>query len=91
MPDEVVHSLGSMPPVPAGPIASAIKRVTFQALNDLPPGANGAIVKVSHTKGVELAFAHRGAEGRWSVSAWVGKNWAQSSPLEFGATAQVLW
>lgn len=92
MPDGVVNTLGPLPPVPEGPLASAIKRVTHEALAGLPPGANGARVEISHDKGIELAFAHRSENGRWTVDAWVGKNFYKAdSPLEYGATATILW
>ena len=87
----VVHVLGPLPPVPPGPIASAIKQVTFGALNGLPPGANGARIALSHDQGLELAFAHRSRDGHWTVDAWVGKGFQQSSSIEWHASAQVLW
>lgn len=93
MPDApgVVHALGPLPPVEPGPIASAIKQVTHEALRGLPPGAKGARIALSHDRGVELAFAHRTRDGHWTVDAWVGRGFAQSSTIEWSATAQVLW
>jgi hypothetical protein len=87
----VVHFRGPLPPVPPGPIASAIKQVTYGSLNLLPPSANGARVRLSHDKGVELAVAHRSADGHWQVDLWVGKNWTKSTSVEWNATAQILW
>lgn len=87
----VVHHLGPVPPVAPGIMQSAVKQVTAAALGQLPPGAGGAVVKLTHDKGVEVAFAHRGRNGKWQVDAWVGKNFSKASSIEWGAEAKILW
>jgi hypothetical protein len=87
----VVHSLGPLPPIEPGPIASAVKQVTFAALSGLPPDARGAIVHLSHERGVEVAMAHRSQDGRWRVDAWFGKELTKSSTINWTASASVLW
>lgn len=90
-PAGVQHHIGPLPPIPPGPIASSLKSVVHASLNQLPPDSSGARVAVSHDKGVELVFAHRGANGRWQVDAWVGKNFRTATSIEWTASAQVLW
>lgn len=91
MADEVIHHPGPLPPVPPGAIASSIKKATFDALAQLPAGSGGAVVRLSHDQGVELAFAHKGANGNWQVDAYVGKKWEKGSPLTWRGDASVLW
>lgn len=91
MPDGVVHSVGPLPPVAPGPIASSIKKAVHEALGELPAGAGGAIVRLSHDKGVELAFAHRSQNGRWQVDAFVGKGFQSTDTIRWGAEARMLW
>jgi hypothetical protein len=90
-PSGVIYNLGPLPPIQPGPIASAVKQVTYEALNGLPQGANGASVTLSHDKGVELAVAHRSRDGRWIVDIWIGKELQKASTLEWSATATVTW
>lgn len=86
----VVHTLGPLPPVAPGPIASRLKALVHESLGQLPPGAGGAKVEVTSDAGVNVVFAHRGKSGRWQVDAWVGKSWGRD-PAQFGGSATVLW
>jgi hypothetical protein len=86
----VVHSLGPLPPLAPGPIASTLKKVVHEALGELPPGTSGAAVHVTSDAGVNLVFAHRGASGNWQVDAFVGRKWG-NNPVTFEAKATILW
>lgn len=86
----VVHYIGPLPPVAPGAIASSIKRATFEVLNAEPPSTSGAVVRLTHDRGAELAIAHRGKDGRWGVATWVGKSW-DSDPVTWGAEIVVRW
>lgn len=89
-PDGVIYSPGPLPPVAPGPIASRLKSIVHESLGQLPPGAGGAKVEVTSDAGVNLVVAHRGANGRWETSLWIGKSWGKD-PATFGASAAVIW
>lgn len=91
MPDEpkgVIHSLGPLPPVPPGPIASMLKQQVHQALSEIPEGKQGALVAVATESGVNLVMAHR-VDDKWTAAAWVGKTWDQ--PISAGAYVKASW
>lgn len=84
----VVHTLGPLPPVPPGPIASSLKSHVYAALAEIPDGKQGALVGVATESGVNLVVAHR-VDDRWTVAAWVGKTW--DKPVEAGAYVKASW
>lgn len=85
----VQHSIGSLPPVPPGPIASMLKQQVHQALSEIPEGKQGALVAVATESGVNLVVAHRSRDGRWTANAWIGKEWTK--PVSAGANVKLTW
>ncbi len=73
---------------PAGPIAEAAMRITSDALAQLPPNANGGILAIATTKGVNAVIVHR-LNDHFKVAGWVGKTWGQ--PIEAGASLVATW
>ena len=85
----VVHSIGPLPPVPAGPIASMLKQQVHAALAEIPEGKQGALVGIATEHGVNLAVAHRSKDGRWVTAAWIGKDW--QGPIRGGVEVRAVW
>lgn len=85
----VVHSIGSLPPVPPGPIASMLKAQVHAALAEIPEGKQGALVAVATESGVNLVVAHRVGE-KFRVAAWIGKS-GWDKPINGGVEIRASW
>lgn len=83
---------GALPGVATNPppasLLDAITRQVHEAVATLPPGANGGLVAVATTAGVNLAVVSKVGD-HVDIQAWIGKDWQQ--PLEGGASVKVSW
>lgn len=73
-----------------GQIRGAIKAAVAEALAGIPPGKQGmAEVAVDLDTGVNLVYAHKTPDGKWTAAAWVGRTW--EGDISGGAVITRTW
>lgn len=70
---------------PPDSIVPSITASIEKAMASLRPGEDGAIVGLTDRKGgTNFALVLRAPHG-FEVYTWIGKNWAEDEPLDWGA------
>lgn len=80
--------------MPPGMIAASIRQEVDRIVNQLPaafPQATMVRLDIGLDKGVNLAFAHKTYDGRFSIvtGGWIGKDW--QGPVTGGVGVTVVF
>jgi hypothetical protein len=71
-------------------ISGAIRAAVAEALASIPPGKHGmAEVAVGLESGVNLVYAHKSADGKWTAAAHLGRRW--DGAMTVGAIVTATW
>jgi hypothetical protein len=72
-------------------IAGAIRAAFAEALAAIPPDGPENVVEVAVglDTGVNLVYAHKATNGRFTAAAWIGSDW--SGHLTGGAQVTARW
>ena len=73
---------------PPNNLLPSISKSIADAIAQLPPGANGAVVGIATEKGANAAVVAKVRDG-WEIQAWIGKKWV--GPVEGGGSVRVTW
>lgn len=75
---------------PPSNIRGSIKAAVAEVIATIPPGKKAVVeIAVALETGVNVVYAFKGANGKWTVASWLGSNW--SGKLAGGAQITRAW